>query len=89
MAQSFLPKIACSVLLAATVSLVAAVPPVQAGQAQATQTESGKTLTAGQAAKKAKAKHGGKVLKVTAKGKGYRVKLLTDSGRVLTVMVKD
>ena len=42
-----------------------------------------------QAADKARAKHGGKVLKVTRKGKAYRVKLLKDSGRVVTVTIKD
>jgi uncharacterized membrane protein YkoI len=46
-------------------------------------------LTASEAAAKARAKHGGKVLKVSPKGRGYRVKLLTDSGRVITVTVKD
>ncbi len=46
-------------------------------------------MSAREAADKARAQHGGKVLKVTRKGKGYRVKLLQDSGRVITVTVKD
>jgi len=46
-------------------------------------------LTPQQAAEKARATHGGKVLKVTREGKGYRVKLLLDSGRVVTVQVRD
>ena len=46
-------------------------------------------MTSREAADKARAQHGGKVLKVTRKGKGYRVKLLQDSGRVITVTVKD
>ena len=53
------------------------------------QTQQQRQMTASEAAAKARAKHGGKVLKVSPKGKGYRVKLLTDSGRVITVMVKD
>lgn len=40
-------------------------------------------LTASEAAARAKARHGGKVLKVSSTGKGYRVKLLTDAGRQL------
>lgn len=74
----------------AVVVLVFAVLP--ASQVQAKQpTEKGqnaRSLSAAQAATKAKARHGGKVLKVTPKGRGYKVKLLTDSGRVLTVMIK-
>lgn len=44
-------------------------------------------LTPQQAAAKARAAHGGKVLKVERKGRGYRVRLLLDSGRVITVSV--
>jgi hypothetical protein len=47
------------------------------------------TLTAAEAAARAKAQHGGKVLKVSPQGKAFRVKLLTDSGRVITVTIKD
>jgi uncharacterized protein HemX len=46
------------------------------------------TITAAQAAERAKAQYGGEVLKVTPSGKGYRVKLLTESGRVLTVAIQ-
>ncbi|WP_157976717.1 hypothetical protein [Parahaliea mediterranea] len=46
-------------------------------------------LSPQQAAARAQASHGGKVLKVTRQGKGYRVRLLLDSGRVVTVTVKD
>lgn len=46
-------------------------------------------MTAAQAAARAKAQYGGKVLKVTPSGKGYKVKLLTESGRVLTVGIQD
>lgn len=46
------------------------------------------TLTASQAAARAKAQHGGKVLKVTPAANGYRVKMLTESGRVHTVTIK-
>lgn len=46
------------------------------------------TLTASQAAARAKAQYGGKVLKVTPSGSGYRVKMLTEAGRVRTVTIK-
>lgn len=55
----------------------------QAGKQQAP------TLTASQAAARAKAQYGGKVLKVTPSGNGYRVKMLTEAGRVRTVTIKD
>jgi hypothetical protein len=54
----------------------------QSGKQQA------RTLTASQAAARAKAQHGGKVLKVTPAGNHYRVKMLTESGRVHTVTIK-
>ena len=44
-------------------------------------------MTEQQAAAQAKASHGGKVLKVTRDKKGYKVKLLQESGRVITVRV--
>ncbi len=47
-----------------------------------------RTLTASQAAARAKAQYGGKVLKVTPSGNGYRVKMLTEAGRVRTVTIK-
>lgn len=53
------------------------------------QAQKQRTLTAREAAARAKAMHGGKVLKVVPKGDAYRVKLLKDSGRVVTVTVKD
>jgi starvation-inducible outer membrane lipoprotein len=45
------------------------------------------SMTAQQAAAQAKSSHGGKVLKVTRDRKGYKVKLLQDSGRVVIVKV--
>jgi starvation-inducible outer membrane lipoprotein len=47
-----------------------------------------RTLTASQAAARAKAQYGGQVLKVTPSGNGYRVKMLTEAGRVRTVTIK-
>ncbi len=44
-------------------------------------------LSPRQAASKAKARYGGKVLKVTPAGRGYKVRLLQDSGRVITVTI--
>ncbi|MFV0476790.1 MAG: PepSY domain-containing protein [Parahaliea sp.] len=46
-------------------------------------------LSPGEAASRAQARHGGKVLKVSASGNGYKVRLLLDSGRVITVTIKD
>ena len=45
-------------------------------------------LTPREAAARAQAQHGGRVLSVSRKGGGYQVKLLLDSGRVITVPVK-
>lgn len=45
-------------------------------------------LTPREAAARAQAQHGGRVLSVSRKGEAYRVKLLLDSGRVITVTVK-
>ncbi|MEQ8803698.1 PepSY domain-containing protein [Haliea sp.] len=45
-------------------------------------------LTPREAAARAQAKHGGRVLAVSRKGEVYRVKLLLDSGRVITVTIK-
>jgi hypothetical protein len=45
-------------------------------------------LSASEAAAKARALYGGKVLKVSKHGNGYKVKLLQDSGRVITVTIK-
>ncbi|TGD74832.1 hypothetical protein E4634_06445 [Mangrovimicrobium sediminis] len=46
-------------------------------------------LSPREAAEIARSRYGGRVLKVTADGKGYRVRLLRDDGRVLTVSVGD
>ncbi|MEQ9463645.1 MAG: hypothetical protein RJQ10_08290 [Haliea sp.] len=46
------------------------------------------SLTPREAAARAQAQHGGRVLSVSRKGDAYRVKLLLDSGRVITVTVK-
>lgn len=80
------PQTLCTALLAALLLALAPAPQVQAGQPPAAQQKN--ALTPQQAAAKAKAAHGGKVLKVTRQGKGYRVKLLLDSGRVKTVDVR-
>lgn len=45
-------------------------------------------LTPREAAARAQAQHGGRVLNVSREGEAYRVKLLLDSGRVITVTVK-
>jgi hypothetical protein len=92
MRQISCAKLFCSALLCGLVYVVAPVEQVQARQPEAEkqvkQAEK-QGLTAAQAANRARAKHGGKVLKVSPQGKAYRVKLLTDSGRVMSVLVKD
>ncbi len=45
-------------------------------------------LTPREAAARAQAQRGGRVLNVSRKGNAYRVKLLLDSGRVITVTIK-
>lgn len=75
-----------SILLLST--LVCVTLPVSQAQAKSPNAKSQSSMSPAQAAAKAKARHGGKVLKVTRNGKGYRVKLLTDSGRVITVNIK-
>lgn len=46
------------------------------------------SLTPAEAAAKARARYGGKVLKVQRKGDAYRVRLLQESGRVITVTIR-
>ena len=75
-----------SILLLST--LVCVTMPVSHAQAKQPNAKSQSSMSPAQAAARAKARHGGKVLKVTRKGRGYRVKLLTDSGRVITVNIK-
>lgn len=50
--------------------------------------EKKKQLTAREAARRAQAQYGGRVLKVTRQGNNFRVRLLQDSGRVLTVTIR-
>jgi starvation-inducible outer membrane lipoprotein len=88
MVSQRLKIILCSMAVVALIFAVLPVSQVQAKQPTENR-QNANSLTAAQAAAKAKARHGGKVLKVTPKGRGYKVKLLTDSGRVLTVMIKD
>jgi starvation-inducible outer membrane lipoprotein len=87
MVSQGLKRMFCSM---AVVALILAALPVSQVQAKqpTEKRQSASSLSPAQAAAKAKARHGGKVLKVTPKGRGYKVKLLTDSGRVLTVMIK-
>jgi uncharacterized membrane protein YkoI len=62
------------------------------GQARGEQQRSDRAQpqrSARDAAAIAQARHGGKVLKVTRQGNGYRVRLLQDDGRVITVTVGD
>lgn len=85
-------KALCCLMLAGI--LLGHLSPVQARSPQQEQSEQPQAskqehqLSASEAAVLAKAEHGGKVLKVTRKGNKYRVKLLQESGRVITVTIK-
>ncbi len=57
-------------------------------QRRAVAEEKQRQLTAKEAAQRAKAQYGGRVLKVERKGNNYRVRLLQDSGRVITVTIR-
>ncbi|PLW82037.1 hypothetical protein CWI75_13220 [Kineobactrum sediminis] len=46
-------------------------------------------LSAAEAAARAQARYGGEVLSVTPQGAAWRVRLLLESGRVITVTVRD
>jgi hypothetical protein len=46
-------------------------------------------MSAGEAAAIARSRYGGKVLKVTPQGNAYRIRLLQESGRVITVTIRD
>jgi starvation-inducible outer membrane lipoprotein len=74
------------IALALSVSLPATDSYAQSQKNQASQNQH-TGMTTQQAAAQAKASHGGKVLKVTRDKKGYKVKLLQDSGRVVIVRV--
>jgi hypothetical protein len=92
MCQISCAKLLCSALLCGLVYLVAAVEQAQARQPEVekqVEPAEKQRLTPAQAATRARAKHGGKVLKVSPEGKAYRVKLLTDSGRILSVLVEN
>jgi len=82
-------KIAFSLIMAGILCAPLSGVDVHAKQPKGAHPQEQKKLTASEAAARAKAQHGGKVLKVTPSGKGYRVKMLKDSGRVVTVMIKD
>jgi uncharacterized membrane protein YkoI len=100
MRQRVSGKVPGRVVLLGLVCTLLSVPAVHAGQAKYPPQQSDqsrkydkqqeqRSLTATQAAARAQAQYGGKVLKVSPSGKGYKVKLLTDSGRVLTVTIQD
>lgn len=85
--RGFLKQLHCALFSALLLGALPAIPVQAQKNPKAEQKQSG--LTAQQAASRAKAKHGGKVLKVTRQGQGYQVKLLLDSGKVTTVRVQD
>jgi starvation-inducible outer membrane lipoprotein len=83
--------LALSLLLTPPIALAKQKPASQSGQSrvEATQKADKGGMTARQAAAQAQARHGGKVLKVSRNKGGYKVRLLQDSGRVITVQVKE
>ena len=87
MRQRHIARLLCILLLGGCALSAVPVTAVYAQQGQGAQKQSG--LTAQEAAAKARARYGGKVLKVTRKGDGYQVRLLQDSGRVVTVTIRE
>lgn len=77
----------CKLLLASLLVLAMPVAAVAAKPPKATEQQP--RMSAQEAASRARAQHGGKVLKVSRDKDGYRVKLLLDSGRVVTVNIRD
>ncbi|MFV0277554.1 MAG: hypothetical protein ACK5HY_10270 [Parahaliea sp.] len=51
------------------------------------QRQADQSITAREAAEQARARFGGRVLKVDAAGRGYRVRLLQDDGRVIEAYI--
>lgn len=76
----------CCALFTVALLGAAAAPEAQARQLAASEQKS--QLTARQAAQKAKAQYGGKVIKVRRQGDNFRVRLLQKSGRVITVTIR-
>ena len=89
MRQRHPARLLCILLLAGLALSVVPVEPVHAQQGQGAQKQKQSSLTAQEAAAKARARYGGKVLKVTRKGDGYQVRLLQESGRVVTVTIRE
>ena len=88
MRQRLTARLLCILLVAGWALSVVPMTVVQAQQGKAgAGKQSG--LTAQEAAAKARARYGGKVLKVTRKGDGYQVRLLQASGRVVTVTIRE
>ncbi len=63
-------------------------PTVEARPAYANANAGSTQMTARQAAQQAKAQYGGKVLRVRKDGNAFKVRLLLDSGRVITVTIR-
>jgi starvation-inducible outer membrane lipoprotein len=87
MRQPTATRLLCTLLLSGFMLAALPVGGVQAQQGKPGQKQSG--LTAQEAAARAQSRFGGKVLKVTRSGGGYKVKLLQDSGKVVTVTIRD
>jgi len=79
-----IPALLLAAGLACTLPAAAAHAQKQRGDTR--QEQSG--LSAREAAAIAQRQHGGKVLKVQRQGQIYRVRLLLDNGRVITVSIK-
>lgn len=76
----------CCALFSAALLGAAGAPEAQARSLVANEQRS--QLTARQAAQRAKAQYGGKVIKVRKQGNNFKVRLLQKSGRVITVTIR-
>lgn len=69
------------------ISITSFAPNSLAESSLAPQSEQGQSISPGEAAKIAKKRYGGKVLKIKRDGNKYRIKLLLPSGKVKNVYI--
>lgn len=86
MKKSVLTVVLCGLLFGGGSSFFS-MPMAYAEPSKETRKKKTKSISAKQAANVAKGRYGGKVLKVSSSGDGYRVKLLTNDGKVISVFV--
>lgn len=79
-------QLLCAILVATVLAGVTLAPAAQARSPMLIAQNS--QITAREAAARAKAQYGGKVLRVRKQGDVYKVRLLQESGRVITVSIR-